>query len=163
MKLACCKIYFLISVIVIFLPGCDKYRIYETNIDINNKRWYADSTLSYHFLISDTTVKYHILYNVRNGLDYPYYNLYVKYALYNASDSLLSTDLHDMQLMDAKTGEPFGSSGTGNVYDNRFYALKDIHFPATGMYKITIKQYMRHDPLPEIYAFGVRIEKAKTE
>jgi gliding motility-associated lipoprotein GldH len=150
------------SLLLFVLIGCDKYRVYETNIDFKERTWYADSVKSYNFSIEDTSLKYNVLYNVRNTVDYGFYNLYIKYELWGVDGKLISSDLHEVQLMDAKTGEPFGS-GLGDIFDNRFYALKNLKFNKTGSYTIKIKQYMRKDPLNEILSFGIRLEKAEKQ
>ncbi len=144
------------------LLSCDKYRVYQTNIDFKDRTWYADSVKTYSFDIEDTTLKYNVLYDVRNSIDYGFYNLYIKYELSGVDKKLISSDLHEVQLLDSKTGEPFGS-GLGDIFDNRFYALKNLKFEKRGVYSIKIKHYMRKDPLNEILAFGIRIEKAITE
>lgn len=146
-------------VILALLSSCDKYRVYETNVDFKDKNWYADSSAVFTFQIDDTTLPYNILYNVRNSLDYPYYNLYIKYELYSPDNKPISSDLHEVKLMDAKTGEPYGS-GLGDIFDHRFYAFKNMKFNKAGKYSYKIKQYMRKDPLNEILAFGLRVEKA---
>lgn len=142
------------------LSSCDKYRVYETNIDIKDRIWYADSVKSYTFKIEDTTIAYHILYDVRSSVDYGFHNLYIKYELFDTKKVLISSDIHEVQLLDAKTGAPFGS-GLGDIFDNRFYALKDLRFKKKGDYQMKIKHYMRKDPLTEIVAFGIRVEKAQ--
>ncbi|MFN0048773.1 MAG: gliding motility lipoprotein GldH, partial [Cytophagales bacterium] len=114
------------------------------------------------FNIEDTTLKYNILYNVRNTIDYGFYNLYIKYELYGTANELISKDLHEVQLMDSKTGEPFGS-GLGDIFDNRFFALQNLKFKNKGPYMVKIKHYMRKDPLNEILAFGIRVEKAAVQ
>lgn len=144
---------------LIFFSACDSKRIYETNIEFKDKKWYIDSTCTFTFKIEDKNLKYNILYNVRNTLDYPFYNLYVTYYLYDEAGKQISTDLHEMQLMDAKTGSPFGK-GMGDIFDNTLFAMKDLSFSKSGTYKLKIKQYMRKNPINEIIAFGVRVEKA---
>ena len=153
-------LYYLLF-IAIFFSACDKYRVYESNIDMKDMKWYADSVKKYTFLIEDSQINYNLLYNVRNTLNYPYYNLYIKYELKDSTGKTLSTDLQEVQLMDAKTGEPFGS-GLGDIFDHRFYAIKNFKFPAAGRYTMTVKQYMRQDPITEIMAFGIRVERAAT-
>jgi len=155
-------VFMLLACFVISLSSCDKYRVYETNIDFQDNTWFADSVKTFAFYIQDTVAQYNILYNVRNSVDYGFYNLYVKYELYGTDAKLISSDLHEVQLMNAKTGQPFGS-GLGDIFDNRFYALKHLKFGKAGVYSIKIKHYMRKDPLTELLSVGIRVEKAKNE
>ncbi len=155
------KLFYALAVFIcLFIMACDSTRVYETNLDFKNNLWYEDSVCVYNFEINDTSSKYNVLYIVRNSLNYPFYNLYVTYYLFDGNKKLISTDLHEMQLMDAKTGAPFGS-GFGQIYTNRVFALQNITFPKTGKYSLKVKQYMRKDPLDEILSFGIRVEKAK--
>jgi gliding motility-associated lipoprotein GldH len=146
---------FMISII-----SCDKYRLYEANKDFADSKWSSDSVCSYSFEIEDITQPYNILYNVRNTLNYSFYNLYVKYALIGSDGKEISSDLQEIQLMDAKTGEPFGS-GMGDIFDNRIIAKKNFKFPVKGKYTFTAKQYMRKNPIDEIMSFGIRVERAQ--
>jgi gliding motility-associated lipoprotein GldH len=59
--------------------------------------------------------------------------------------------------MDAKTGKPQGT-GLGDIFNHQFDLLHGFRFPKTGTYNMTLKQYMRQDPLPDIYSIGLRIE-----
>ena len=147
--------------ILLAFTACDKNRIYEKNIELANEGWYIDSVLTFGFNIQDTSLRYNICYNIRNANTYPYYNLYTRYYLEDSVGSILSTYLHEMFLMDTKTGRPLGS-GIGDIYDHQFELLNDLKFNAAGTYKIIVKQYMRKDPLPGILAVGIRVEKKLT-
>lgn len=153
------KKYSFLIICIYFLIGCDSKRIYETNITFENKKWFEENICTYTFKIVDKSIKYNILYSVRNTLDYPFCNLFITYYLFDESGKQISTDLHEMQLMDAKTGEPYGK-GFGDIFDNTLFAMKDFSFSKTGTYTIKIKQYMRKNPINEIIAFGLRVEKA---
>ena len=149
-----------IIIVLLSLSGCDKYRVYENNKDFVGNQWYADSVCSYSFDIEDINQSYNILYNVRNTVNYPFYNLYVKYTLIAPDGKVVATELQEMQLMDTKTGSPYGS-GMGDIFDNQIIALKNYKFLQKGKYTMTTKQYMRKNPIDEIMAFGIRIERVK--
>lgn len=153
-------LYFFLVSAAVFLCACDNNRVFETNKDFVNHRWYTDSICRFTFEIEDIGQPYNILYNVRNTLNYPFYNLYVKYALIAPDGKEISTDLQEMQLMDAKTGRPFGN-GMGDIFDNQIFALKNFTFKKVGKYTFTAKQYMRKNPIDEIMSFGIRVEKNK--
>lgn len=140
--------------------SCDSARVYETNIEFKNNVWYEDSLCSFKFEIADKNIPYNLLYIVRNSLNYPFYNLYVTYYLYDSNQKQISSELHELQLMDAKTGAPFGS-GMGQIFTNRVFALQKMTFPKNGNYTLKVKQYMRKNPLDEILSFGIRVEKAQ--
>lgn len=154
------KYSFFAVITIVLLASCDNNRIYETNKDFANHRWYEDSVCSFTFDIQDSEQAYNILYNVRNTLNYPYYNLYVKYSLKAPNGKEIAADLQEMQLMDAKTGKPFGS-GMGDIFDNQIIALKNFKFTQAGKYTFSATQYMRKNPIEQIMSFGIRVEKAK--
>ncbi|MFC6998506.1 gliding motility lipoprotein GldH [Rufibacter roseus] len=144
------------------LTSCDANRVYEENQDIKESLWPIDLAPSFTFEIADTTAQYNVYFNVRNALQYPFYNLYLRHYLIGPDGKQISSALHEMLLMDPKTGEPRGS-GAGDLFDHRFRALKNIRFERSGTYKLILNQYMRQDPLPGIMSIGVRVEKVQAQ
>lgn len=139
-----------------FLSACDTGRVYEENIDIKDNKWKIEDIKEFSFEITDTTKTYQVYLNVRNTLHYEYYNLYLSLSLIGPNREKLYSRLHEMDLMDPKTGEPRGS-GAGDIFDSTFLALKSQRFPRMGTYKIRLQQYMRKNPLPGIMAIGVKV------
>ncbi|MGV3502184.1 MAG: gliding motility lipoprotein GldH [Adhaeribacter sp.] len=136
--------------------ACDPNRIYEENIDIKDYNWKIADVKEFNFAITDTTKTYQIFFNVRNALGYEYYNLYLSQTLIGPDREKLYSRLHEMYLMDPKTGEPLGS-GAGDIFDHTFLAVKAQRFTKVGTYKIRLRQYMRKNPLAGIMAVGVKI------
>jgi gliding motility-associated lipoprotein GldH len=151
--------YLLCLASVLILIGCDEQRVFEKNVDLAGNQWYIDTVPSFSFRIDDVSIPYNIYYNVRNAVNYPYYNLYVTYYLQDSSGKQLSSALQNLLLADAKTGKPLGD-GLGDIFDHQILSLKEYRFPYAGTYTFRIRQYMRQDPLPLIMSVGVRVEKA---
>ncbi len=154
------------TALLILLPaliwmGCDDKRIFETNVDMENKSWVADSIPSFEFKITDPQKKYNFYYNVRNTNAYPYHNLYVTYYLENDKGEVISTNLHNLELFDPKTGKPTGS-GLGDIYDHQIKALSDYRFPSAGSYTFKVQQFMRMEALPEVLSVGIRVEESES-
>lgn len=135
----------------------------KKNVDISNRRWGINEIPSFDFEITDTERRYNFYYNVRNTLEYPYQNLYVTYFLEDTVGNVISTDLHNMDLFDKKTGMPKGSSGLGDIYEHQFLAIPNYRFDTAGVYRFRIQQYMRQQELPEIVSIGLRVEVAEEE
>lgn len=150
------------ALLLLSLLSCDRYRIYEDTVDFESKYWASSNKLRFPFTIKDTVKSYNILYKLRYSIDYPYYNLYLKYALKNEKDSLESFDLQQMNLLETKTGKPLGQ-GLGDIFDIYIYALKNVKFKQKGKYTFETQQFMRVDSLPEILSFGIRLEEVKPE
>ncbi|MDX2191140.1 MAG: gliding motility lipoprotein GldH [Bacteroidota bacterium] len=148
----------IITISCFFLSACDKYLVFEQNKDFENAKWFADSVCAYTFRIDDINQEYNVQYLVRNTLNYPFHNLFVKYEMKDSLGNVLRSELQEMQLMDSKTGQPYGN-GMGDIFDNKIYAFKKYKFPRKGTYTIFCTQYMRKDPIDEIMAFGIRVEK----
>ncbi|KAA3437190.1 gliding motility lipoprotein GldH [Rufibacter hautae] len=142
----------------LFLANCDANRVFEENQDIENNQWPVALAPKFEFEITDTTQQYNVFLNVRNAIQYPFYNLYLRHYLIGPDGKQINTMLHEMYLMDPKTGEPRGN-GTGDIFDHRFRALKNVRFPQAGKYQLKLNQYMRQDPLPGIMSVGIRVEK----
>lgn len=145
-----------------FLAACDNNRIYEQNIDIKANNWSIENAKEFSFEITDPSKTYDIYFNVRNALSYEFYNLYVSQTLISPDGQMLDKKLHNMFLMDKKTGEPLGS-GAGDIFDHSFLALKKQQFPKAGTYKIKLVQYMRKNPLPGVMSVGVKVAFSETE
>jgi len=146
------------------LTACDPNRVYEENTDLKSPSgdayvWDVQQRPTFSFVIADTTARYDVYFNVRNAADYGFYNLYLKHTLTGPDGRPAGPALlHQMVLMDPKTGQPRGA-GAGDIFDHQILALPNQHFARPGTYKLTLEQYMRQNQLPGIMAVGVRVAK----
>ena len=146
------------------LSACDPNRVYEENTDLTSPSgapyvWDVQQRPSFTFAITDTAARYNVYFNVRNAAGYGYYNLYLKHTLTGPDGRVVGQPLlHQMVLLDPKTGEPLGA-GSGDIFDHQFLALRQVHFTRPGNYKVTLEQYMRQNQLPGIMSVGVRVVK----
>jgi gliding motility-associated lipoprotein GldH len=123
--------------------------------------WDVQQRPTFTFSIADTAARYDVYFNVRNASGYGFYNLYIKHTLTGPTGHLVGPALlHQLVLMNPKTGEPLGS-GAGDIFDHEFLALRKVHFPRPGAYKLTLEQYMRQNQLPGIMDVGIRVQKLK--
>ncbi|OGX87484.1 gliding motility lipoprotein GldH [Hymenobacter lapidarius] len=140
------------------LTACDPNRVFEENTDFPNYSWDVQQKPAFTFAIEDTTARYDVYFNVRHASAYGFYNLYVKHTLTGPGGQVGKPRLHQMLLLDPKTGEPKGS-GTGDIYDIQLLALPNQRFAKPGNYTLTLEQYMRQAQLPGLMAMGVRVAK----
>jgi gliding motility-associated lipoprotein GldH len=146
------------------LSACDPNRVYEENTDLKSPTgdayvWDVQQRPVFTFAIADTAARYDVYFNVRNASGYGFYNLYLKHTLTGPDGRVVGQPLlHQMVLLDPKTGEPLGA-GAGDIFDHQFLALRKVHFARPGDYKLTMEQYMRQNQLPGIMAVGVRVVK----
>jgi gliding motility-associated lipoprotein GldH len=148
--------YIFLSLILVICYGCGTSPVFEGYKNLPKNEWIADSAAVFSFEITDLTNSYDIQATVRNSLRYPYYNLYFSYELVDASGKILATKQTDNNLMNPKTGEPYGV-GLGDLYDHDFNLLQRYHFNKVGLYTVRLKQEMRLDTLPEIMAVGIKV------
>ena len=150
---------FLIISLAALVCGCDDSRIYEVNHDFQERAWLVTEKPEFEFEISDNTVRYNLYCNVRNSVEFPYTRLFIKYQLQDSAGKSLEGKMLPAFLFDQHTGEPQGSSGLGDIYDQRFPIISNYQFPARGKYKINFEQYMRKDTLEGVLAVGLRVER----
>jgi gliding motility-associated lipoprotein GldH len=154
------RIAFTLCAALVFLASCDDARVYEEVFDFNERQWVVDEKPVFEFVIDDADQRYNIYGNVRNSVSYPYSRLFFTYYLLDSTGVEIQKDLVSEFLFDAKTGEPQGRSGIGDLYDHQFILLKAYQFNTPGKYKIALEQFMRMDTLAGILAVGIRVEKA---
>ncbi|WP_018476966.1 gliding motility lipoprotein GldH [Pontibacter roseus] len=146
------------AVLLLVLSACDPSRVYEQNVELPENNWTVENAPVFEFAIEDTTKRYNVYFNVRYSLAYDYYNLYLRHQLVGPDSAAISSKLHELHLMDAKTGKPSGK-GSSDTYDLQALALKEVRFERPGNYQLRLTQYMRRDPLPNIMSVGVRVEE----
>lgn len=146
---------------IMALTSCDENRVYEKNHDFPERHWLVGEKPEFEFLITNTDVRYNLYCNVRNEVSYPYARLFYTWHLTDSTGNEMRTALDSQFLFDKKTGEPFGRSGLGDVYDHRFMLLENFEFRRPGKYKMQFEQFMRKDTLQGILAVGVRVERAE--
>jgi gliding motility-associated lipoprotein GldH len=142
------------------LVACDPARVYETNSDFDNAMWLVGDTAKFEFAIEDAAMTYNVILNLRNSLDFETARLFVNYSLRDSTAIPLRKRLVEQNLFDIRTGEPFGESGLGNIYEHRIIVEPKIKFPTKGKYTAKISQMMRTDTLREILSVGIRVERA---
>lgn len=167
MKKISLNAFYLISSIL-FLSSCqDQNRIFERNEEFPKGEWQRQNHPTFEFKITDTTQTYNVLYNVRNTMDYEFSNIYMNYILEDSVGNTLYQNQLQAFLFD-QAGKPTGeksfffSLAVADIYDHYYLCLSHIKFEKSGTYRLKLKQYMRNqDPLKNILAVGVRIEKAR--
>jgi gliding motility-associated lipoprotein GldH len=157
------RIFLLTAVLALVLAGCDDTRLYEVNHDFQERVWLVNDKPEFEFEITNPTDKYNLYCNVRNSVSFPYSRLFVKYALADSTGKSLEGKMLPAFLFDQHTGKPQGSSGLGDIYDQRFPIVTNYQFPSAGKYKIRFEQFMRKDTLEGVLAIGLRVERALTK
>ncbi|HEX5171344.1 MAG TPA: gliding motility lipoprotein GldH [Cyclobacteriaceae bacterium] len=144
---------------ILLFTACDPNRVYEQNVDFEQRQWSVSEQPQFEFTIDDTTQGYNLYANIRNEVSYPNANLYFTYYLNDTTGKVLAKKLVTEFLFDKKTGRPFGSSVLGDIYNHRFPILKNYSFQTPGKYSVRFEQFMRSDTLEGILSVGLRVER----
>jgi len=159
-KLTLNKLLFIPLLTGLSLTACAPDRVYTKIKDIENTVWNKNDVIEFTFQINDADLEYSLNCLLRNGVAYPYTNIYLNFELLDAEGNQLWEELRTFDLFDPKTGKPYGD-GLGDLFDHEF-ALKDSYrFPGPGQYKITIAQFMRMDNLPMVMAVGLEVDESE--
>ncbi len=145
------------------LFSCDSDRLYEQNINLEERCWKVDESMIFDFNIEDSSKPYRIYYNVRNSLEYPYARLFIQYTLSDSTGLQIEKNLNSQFLFDQKTGKPLGQSGIGDVFDHQFLLIEKQVFNYPGKYQLKIEQFNRQDTLRGVLAVGARVETFKAK
>jgi gliding motility-associated lipoprotein GldH len=153
------RILFLALVCAVLFVACDENRVYEKNVDFDERFWSVQESPEYEFEIIDNSINYNLYCDIRNSVSYEWSRLFFNYDLTDSSGRVLQNDLAEVMLFDPKTGEPLGNSGLGDIYDHRVPLIRNFRFPYSGKFKMKFRQEMRKDSLDGILAVGLRVEK----
>jgi gliding motility-associated lipoprotein GldH len=139
-----------------FVLACDSQRIFEEHVALKNATWKSMDKVQFDVAIPDLLTRYNVYLNVRNGVEYPYANLYL-FMNTVFPDGKIARDTIELTLADYD-GRWLGS-GMGNVKFSRFMFKKGVQFEKTGKYRFELEQAMRVNDLKGIHDIGLRIEK----
>jgi len=138
------------------LISCDRRKVFESYIKLDDKGWNKDSLVVFHVPLKDTIRNNNLYVNIRNKGTYPYSNLWLFLSI-GSPDGTTRTDTVEFSL-----AEPSGrwkGSGIGGLHDNQILYKKSVFFPHKGVYTFKIKQGMRDNVLSGIRDIGIRVEK----
>lgn len=157
------RLYIPMITLLFTMAACgDDTRVYDDYVDFENGQWNVQQKPAFEFEIKDTAQHYQVYANIRNAVSYPESRFFFQYTLQD-SLQVLHKKLEQISLFDHKTGEPFGSSGLGDIYDHELLLLKDYSFKHRGKYRVIVEQFTRKDTLEGILAVGVRVEASAKE
>ncbi|TDB69130.1 gliding motility lipoprotein GldH [Arundinibacter roseus] len=148
--------------VLCFCLSCDSTTLYKAYEDIDEGQWFLDKKYTFSFEVNDTTQQYNLYYLIRNGQQYPYYNLYINREMTGPDGPWMTPRLDEVYLSDEKTGKPLGS-GLGDLFDHKIIFMRKYQFPKTGTYTLTFSQAMRQNPLPFVLGIGLSVEKVESE
>lgn len=148
--------------LVLGLTSCQPDGLFKGKIDMPEEGWALTQKPTFEFEIPDNAAPYQFAYIVRNSMEYPYYNLFIRHTLRNEKKEVLQTKLEELTLFDAKTGKPFGA-GLGDLFDHKIVSKslnRRVPLPP-GKYTLELEQFMRQDTLAGVMTVGISVETPK--
>ncbi len=149
---------FLASYIV--LSGCNSNFIYEVNKPLKNEEWSYENAQTFETEIKDTVVHYNIYINLRHSFHFEWRNVWVNIETEFPDGKKVSKRVN--LLLSEADGKWFGDC-TGDNCDIQIPIQENAIFPQQGIYKFSIAQDMRVNPLVNIRSVGMRVEKYAAE
>lgn len=145
--------------IVCCVSSCDQAQLFEKNVDIAPEGWHKDTVLRFEPLVTDTLSAYNVYINFRHRGKYPYMNI-IFFVTISSPTGQQRIDTVEYFIA-ANDGRWLGI-GFNDVYSHQLVYKKNIRFPRSGEYCISLQQAMRMDILPFVHDAGIRIEKVIT-
>lgn len=141
----------------ISIAACQTIPLAEQNTIHPDHQWSSSKPEKYIFNITDTNSLYKIVFVIRHHNAYHYKNIWVELT-HNSVGEKASTEAFNLNLADDQKG--WLGTGMDDIYDQRIPLNTKPVKLKLGLNEFTIKHTMREDPLQNILATGIRIEKA---
>lgn len=148
----------MLVIVVGFTLSCSQNLVFEQYKTIDDKSWNKDSVMVFTVPVSDTTDNNNFYINVRNDIKYQYSNLWL-FITIEQPDGKTLEDKFEIALADP-SGKWLGE-GLGGLKTREAMYRRNVFFPRSGDYKISIQQGMREENLKGISDVGIRIEKVE--
>ncbi len=136
------------------MASCTQTNVFENNTTIPSQAWQSNFTAGGSFTITDTASPYNVYIVLRHTDAYKYNNIWLNVGIQPPGDSMRYNKMTVELATDAA-----GWMGTGmnDIWEMR--QLVYLPLKKTGIYKYSIGQIMRDDPLPAVMSAGLRVEK----
>lgn len=141
--------------LILTLFSCGKSYLYNEEVSILNDEWTDTDSLNFQFNIPDTTKIYNILLDVQHSPEYAFQNMYVEiYTAFPSGERI--KEMVSLELAN-RAGAWYGDCNS-RVCELEIPIQEGAFFNKMGDYEITIKQFMRKNPLKGVQGMGLKIE-----
>lgn len=146
-----------LTLLIFLITSCDRNKVYEEYIKIDNNTWSNDNIVKFEFEIEDTSTLHNVYINVRHASLYQYNNLWL-FVTSSAPNGTKAVDTVELVLIDNENR--WIGDGLGDIWDVQIPWKTGVRFSHQGVYRVQFEQAMRVDKLPGIMDMGLRVEKA---
>ncbi len=150
-------IYFLlVFAFALAFYSCDQTRVFDSYREIPESDWHKDSILFFDIPVTDTIQNHNLLIQVRNETSYKYSNIWLFIEVAQPGGETIR-DTFEIVLADP-SGQWLGK-GFGGLKTVQSVYRRNIFFPASGNYRLSLQHGMREEFLQGIHDIGIRVEK----
>jgi gliding motility-associated lipoprotein GldH len=151
------KIKYLLLLAAAFLVvSCGKNVIYSDSNTMQGKTWRLRDIPVFKVPVTDTINSNNIYLVLRTGSSYPYRNIFLFVTTFSPERKSI-TDTLEYDIADEK-GNWYGK-GFGDIHELKLPYKKNVFFPVSGEYQISVQHGMRIEDLKGVYDLGLRVEK----
>ena len=143
-----------ILIIIATFTSCTTLDVFEKSKTFSNHTWGNKDSVTATFEIKDTNTLYNLYFVLRHEDAYSYRNIWVNITM-QSPDTTISVK-RNFTLGD---NEKWGGVAMSDIIEHRISFNNTPAKLQKGLYKFTIHQIMREDPLPHILSAGIRVEK----
>lgn len=148
----------IIIIFSIVLISCNREKIFEKYVDIENNKWNRDNPVSFVVNIENPEDNYNVYIAVRHTVYFMYSSLMVSATIVYPNGEIRIKD-HSIDLRN-QSGN-FVGQGMGDIYDLEQLIMKKVKFPVSGDYKFTIQNIMPRTETANIMQIGLIVKKAE--
>ena len=136
--------------------SCDSTRVFDSYQEVPESAWHKDSLFVFSIPVTDTSRNHNLIIQVRSETSYKYSNLWLFIEIIQPGGEVMRDTL-EIVLADP-TGRWLGSGIDGLKTLQSVYR-RNIYFPVSGDYNISLQHGMRDEILTGIHDIGIRVEK----
>lgn len=144
----------LLFLLLITAIGCDQELYFQKNIPLPEASWDYSDTLSFEFVIQDTSNLYDLFLDLDHSSTFSFQNLYVKIGTHfpdgHSEEKVVSLEMAD------KMGFWYGEC-TDDWCELTIPLQTGVYFNQSGAYRLTINQHIRTNPVNGIRTVSFRI------
>jgi gliding motility-associated lipoprotein GldH len=149
--------YILVAAMLAVFTSCDARQVFDQYREIDNATWHKDSVVTFTVPVTDTLEIHNLLIQIRNETSYRFSNLWL-FIRITEPDGKVEKDTFEVILADP-SGRWLGD-GFGGLKTRQAIYRRNVTFPSSGDFVISIGHGMRDDLLKGIHDVGFRVEKA---
>lgn len=139
------------------LASCTRIDLFEKQVSIPDQSWFYQNKPEFTFQINDTNALYNIYVILRHTDAYEYNNIWLRLGSTAPGDT---TRYQNINLSLATDLKGWDGTGMDDIYEVRkIITPGPVPVKKMGIYRFTVEQIMRENPLRHILSVGLRVEK----